>query len=262
MPERPQHRIRKQRGSISSVVKGGDASSLNMKLASMSGGIRNDITEGDLQSVITDPNFTLAIEVARKNLGLTSPMPPVVDETDADRWIVGQLLGRKPGHSEYTDFHQLLDDELAKVIESTRLHQWGWEEFLLAFIALNDKPQTISPRKAPLISVEQINTEEQELVIRLKGGLQLQEYTSAWKLFKSHLERLSELVFLDKLNDKMLHDSSKGMSPRQITKKYFPEEYNAKLVSGKIDTIRRDNKLGQVKKLITRNRGKDSGTKK
>ena len=184
---------------------------------------RNSPTK-DINAVTSDVIFLRAIASVRNDLGLTNTMPVDSDELEAEQWIVQELAQRPVEGKEAEYYYDLLEDGLITIFENTGIHPWGWTEFLVAYIALNQKPKTINPHRIPAISVDSVDDEKHELVIRLKNGLSAEDYHKAWKVFKPLLKKsATSEIFAETLDEKIFIDRQSGMTIWAIARKYYPE---------------------------------------
>lgn len=178
----------------------------------------------DINAVIGDSNFTKVIESVRTDLGLTNTMPTDYDEQEAEQWIVNELANKSVDKKDTRYYYDLLEDELITIFEHTGLHPWGWTDFIVAYIALNQKPEKVYPHRIPAISVESVDEEKHELVIRLKAGLTAEDYYKSWQVFKPLLKKSgTKETFAEALDEKIFIDRQTGMTQWAIAKKYYPE---------------------------------------
>lgn len=199
----------------------------------------------DEKHVINDFDFQKKIQTARQNLGVVDFLdfndyqqnPQIVQD-----WLARQVFARDEdmNDNEYDACLKKITSEISRIINDEVLPA-GWFDYLMAYVALGEKPVDTEVERDPLVYVEAI--EHDELVIRMEKGLKPEDYAVVWKALKPFFRQPSRLMpSTETLKGRVYTARKKGLGISAIAKRYFPDDYE------KDPPATRD----KVKKIITR----------
>ena len=208
------------------------------KLLALNGILRDKLKDEHTKSVLRDeeyiinsPAFLKAIADGRKRLGFTKNYK-ISDEYDSTDFAVGFLHFKEHPEVEMTDkdfmtHRKHFVDEVVKTVNQAKLSS-SWALYVQEYLAFNKPPKEkwmSIPKTIEVTGYKKISENQKELTITLRSGLRYEDYRKAWNAFKGTLgegKRLQKSFSDDETTLRMVADHESGMSYKEITAKYFP----------------------------------------
>jgi hypothetical protein len=181
----------------------------------------------DEQFILKSLRFKRAIDDGRKRLGFSKSYK-VPKDSDPSDFAIGLLHFNEHHGQDMTDDDYIAHRKhfISEVIKTTKEAGLSdsWRVYIEHYIVFNyppeDKYLTI-PKYIEVIDF----IPKQEITLKLRAGLRYSDYQKAWEAFKNTLgqgKRLSKEYGDKEMTLRMLEDHNSGMSYKDITVKYYP----------------------------------------